>query len=207
MSTIRKQVTDNPLLDQIIYECQTMIYGGIVFKNEEEANKYETLHTIQLSDRYADVIEGKTTFEFFDYGMDLLNQIPYLTQREKLLMAKNNGLIPLAARDLLHNLAKEKFLANYEEPNNYYRKLNGLPNVETSGIKLSPELASMIHIDDFDFGKYVHKMSGEEINILKVFGVLDILKSQYPDQEYLNFLGDRKIDPYVARKLPNFSVL
>lgn len=207
MSTFRKQVTDNPLLDQIIYECQSMIYEGIVFKNEEEANKYETLSTIQLSDRYADVIEGKTTFEFFDYGLDLLNQIPYLTQREKLLMAKNNSLIPLAARDLLHQLAKEKFLANYEEPNNYYRKLNGLPNVETSGIKLSPALASMIHVDDFDFGKYVHKMSGEEINILKVFGVLDILKSQYPDQEYLNFLGDRKIDPYVARKLPNFSVL
>ena len=207
MSTFRKQVTDNPLLDQIIYECQSMIYEGIVFKNEEEANKYETLSTIQLSDRYADVIEGKTTFEFFDYGLDLLNQIPYLTQREKLLMAKNNSLIPLAARDLLHQLAKEKFLANYEEPNNYYRKLNGLPNVETSGIKLSPTLASMIHVDDFDFGKYVHKMSGEEINILKVFGVLDILKSQYPDQEYLNFLGDRKIDPYVARKLPNFSVL
>ena len=38
MSNIRKQVTDNPLLDQIIYECQSMIYEGIVFKNEAEAN-------------------------------------------------------------------------------------------------------------------------------------------------------------------------
>lgn len=207
MSNVIKQVTDNPLLDQIIYECQYMIYEGIVFKNEEEANKYETLSTIQLSDRYADIIEGKTTFEFFDYGLDLLNQIPYLSQKDKILMAKNNALIPLAARDLLHQLAKEKFLANYKEPNNYYRKLNGLPDVEDSGIILSTRLANMIHVDDFEFGKYIHEMTQEEINILKVFGVLDELKKLYPDKEYLNFLGDRKINPYIARKLPNFSVL
>ena len=208
MSTnIRKQVTDNPLLDQIIYECQSMIYEGIVFKNEEEANKYETLHTIQLSDRYADIIEGKSTFDFFDYGLDLLNQVPYLTQQEKILMARNNALIPNSAKELLHNLAKEKFLANYEEPNNYYRKLNGLPDINVQGIRLTSELANMVEVDDFDFGKYIHEMTGEEINILKVFGVLDILKERYPDQKYINFLGERKINPYIARKLPNFSVL
>ena len=207
MSTIRKQVTDNPLLDQIIYECQSMIYEGIVFKNEEEANQYETLSTIQISDRYADIIEGKSTFDFFDYGLDLLNQVPYLTQDQKRLMARNNALIPNSARELLHNLAKEKYLANYEEPNNYYRRLYGLPDVNTDGIRLTQDLYSMITVDDFDYGKYVHEMTGEEINILKVFGVLDILKERYPDQEYLNYLGERKINPYVARKLPNFSVL
>lgn len=215
-TNFRKQVTDNPLLDQIIYECQTMIYEGIVFKNEEEANKYETYDTIQLSDRYADIIEGKTSFKFFDYGLDLLNQVPYLTQRQKIQMARNNALIPDSAKELLHKLACEKFLAEYEEPNNYYRKLNGLPNMETAGIHLTPEQCAMIEVDDFDFGKYVHEMSGEEINILRIFGekignqfksVLDILKEEYPDQEYLNFLGERKIDPYVARRLPNFSVL
>lgn len=204
---IRKQVTDNPLLDQIIYECQTMIYEGIVFKNEEEANKYETLETIKLSDRYADIIEGKSTFEFFDYGLDLLNQVPYLTQKQKIQMARNNALIPDSAKPLLHNLAKEKFLSTYEEPNNYYRMLNGLPDVEIAGIHLTPEQCAMIEVHDFDYGKYVHEMSGEEINILKIFGVLDILKEEYPDQKYLNYLGDRKIDPYVARRLPNFSVL
>ena len=207
MSTIRKQVTDNPLLDQIIYECQSMIYGGIVFKNEEEANKCETASTIQLSDRYADIIEGKTKFEFFDYGLDLLNQIPYLTNEQKLVMARNNKLIPQSARELLHKLAIEKFLANYEEPNNYYRKLYGLPDMNTAGIKLSPDLVDMIAVGDFDYSKYVHEMTNEEINILKVFGVLDILKAQYPEYEYLNYLGERKINPYVARRLPNLSVL
>ena len=204
---IRKQVTDNPLLDQIIYECQSMIYQGIVFKNEEEANKYETLITIQQSDRYADIIEGKSTFEFFEYGFDLLNQVPYLTHTQKLQMARNNSLIPDSAKSLLHKLAVEKYLAEYEELNNYYRKLNGLPDVGVEGIKLTPDLISMITAHDFDYGKYVHEMSIEEINILNVFGVLDEIKALYPDQEYLNYLGERKIDPYVARRLPNFSVL
>ena len=207
MSNVRKQVTDNPLLDQIIYECQSMIYEGIVFKNEEEADKNETLTSIQLSDRYSDIIEGKTTFDSFDYGLDLLNQVPYLTKEQKIIMAKNNALIPDYSKELLHKLACEKFLDNYEEQNNYYRKLNGLPNNGVAGIKLSTELSQMINVDEFDYSKYVHEMNVEEINILKIFGVLDILKNQYPTQEYLNFLGDRKIDPYVARKLPNFSVL
>ena len=206
-ANFRKQVTDNPLLDQIIYECQCMIYEGIVFKNEEEANKYETLHTIQLSDRYADIIEGKSTFEFFDYGLDLLNQVPHLTHQQKIQMARNNALIPDSDKELLHNLAKEKFLANYEEPNNYYRRLNGLPDIGTEGIHLTPELFSKIEVDDFDHSKYVHEMNTEEINILNIFEVLDDLKEIYPDQKYLNFLGERKIDPYVARRLPNFSVL
>lgn len=204
---IRKQVTDNPLIDQIIYECQTMIYGGIVFKNEEEANQYETLQTIKISDRYADIVEGKSTFRHFEYSMDLLNQLPYYTYDQKLKMAKNNALIPEESRELLHKLAKEKFLANYEEPNNYYRKLNGLPNIGDPGIRLSYDLIQMMEVVDFPYGKYVHQMTNEEINILKVFGILDILKERYPNCEYLNFLGDRKINPYIARKLPNFSVL
>ena len=204
---IRKQVTDNPLLDQIIYECQTMIYEGIVFKNEEEANKYETLDTIKLSDRYADIIEGKSTFKFFDYDMELLNQVPYLTKKQKLQMARNNALIPDSAKELLHKLAAERFIANYEEPNNYYRMLNGLPNTDDAGIHLTPEQCYMIDVDDFDFGKYVHEMTPEEINILNVFSVLDLIKEEYPDKKYLNFLGDKKINPYIARRLPNFSVL
>lgn len=204
---IRKQVTDNPLLDQIIYECQCMIYEGIVFKNEEEANEYETLETIRLSDRYADIIEGKSTFNFFDYDLDLLNQVPYLTQKEKIQMARNNNLIPESAKPLLHQLAKEKFLANYEEPNNYYRRLNGLPDIGTSGIHLTQDQIFLIQADNFDYYKYVHEMTGEEINLLESYGILDELKETYPDQKYLWYLGDKKINPYVARKLPNFSVL
>lgn len=204
---IRKQATDNPLLDQIIYECQTMIYEGIVFKHEDEANKYETLETIKHSDRYADIIEGKTKFEFFDYDMDLLNQVPYLTYEQKIHMARNNSLIPQGIRPFLTQLATEKYLANYEELNNYYRKLSGLPDVGVEGIRLSNELASMITVEDFNTKKYVHDMTNEEINILNVFGVIDELKELYPDQEYLNYLGERRINPYTARKLPNFSVL
>lgn len=204
---IRKQVTDNPLLDQIIYELQCMIYEGIVFKNEEEANNYENIDTIKLSDRYSDIVEGKSRFDLFEYDMELLNQVPYLTQKQKLQMAKNNKLIPESAKELLHKLAKERFLNEYEETNNYYRRLNGLPDIGVEGIHLTKEQCYMIEVDNFDFGKYIHEMSSEEINILNIFGILDQIKEQYPDQIYLNFLGDKKINPYIARKLPNFSVL
>lgn len=207
MPNIRKQVTDNPLIDQVVYECQKMISEGIVLKNEEEANKYETLQTIKLSDRYADIIEGKSKFNWFDYGLDLLDKVPHLTIRQKISMAKNNALIPDSARDYLHELAKEKFLSTYEEPNNYYRMLYGLPDVGDDGIKLTREQYQMIEVNEFDGSKYIHEMDEEEINVLKVFGVLDIIKEENPKAKYLNFLGDKKINPYVARRMENFSVL
>ncbi len=207
MPDIRKQVTDNPLIDQVVYECQKMIAEGIILKNENEANKYETLQTIKLSDEYADIIEGKSRYEWFDYGLDLLDQVPYLTTRQKIQMAMNNALIPDSAKDLLHELAKQKFLDSYEEPNNYYRQLYGIPDVGEEGIRLTKAQYNMIEVNEFDGSKYIHEMDEEEINILKVFGVLDIIKEEHPDAKYLNFLGDKKINPYVARRMSNFSVL
>lgn len=204
---VRKQVTDNPLIDQVVYECQTMIKEGIILKMESEALKYETVETIKQADRYADIIEGKSKYEWYEYGLDLLNQVPYLTTRQKVQMAKNNKLIPESAHELLHNLVRNKFLHEYEELNNYYRMLNGMPDVGDEGIKLTDAQFNMIEVIDFDGGKYIHEMNVEEINLLKVFGVLDIIKEEHPNDRYLNFLGDKKIDPYVARRMNNFSVL
>ena len=147
---VRKQVTDNPLIDQVVYECQTMIKEGVILKMESEALKYETVETIKQADRYADIIEGKSKFEWYEYGLDLLNQVPYLTTRQKVQMAKNNKLIPESAHELLHDLVKKKFLHEYEELNNYYRMLNGMPNIGDEGIKLTDSQFNMIEAIDFD---------------------------------------------------------
>ena len=49
MSTLKRQITDSPLIDEIVYQCQEILQG-IVVKNEDEANKYETAYSIKQSD-------------------------------------------------------------------------------------------------------------------------------------------------------------
>ena len=76
---IRKQATDNPILDEIIYQCQNMLQH-IVLKDEERANKNETIESLKRSDQYKIIKEGKDRYELYDYTYDLLIQIPSLTK-------------------------------------------------------------------------------------------------------------------------------
>ncbi len=203
---IRKQATDVPIIDEIIYQCQKMI-KDLVLKNEEEANKNETLLSIRESDMYKIIIEGKSKFEFFDYTYDLLTQVPSITKLKAVEFSRDNKLIPNELKPTLLTLAKEKFLNNYQEKNNYYRTLYGLPKLNDAGIVLNSEDISIINNDKFDYAKYVHQMTNDEINLLEVKGIIDRLKERYPNEKYLYHLGEKRIDPYKARKAPNFSVL
>ena len=141
---IRKQATDVPIIDEIIYQCQKMI-KDLVLKNEEEANKNETLLSIRESDMYKIIIEGKSKFEFFDYTYDLLTQVPSITKLKAVEFSRDNKLIPNELKPTLLTLAKEKFLNNYQEKNNFInnitinhdiRNLEKLKNNSFNKIKL-----------------------------------------------------------------------
>lgn len=203
---IRKLATENPILDEIIYQCQKMIQG-IVIKDEERANNNETINSMKNSDMYKVIVEKKVKFEYFNYTYDLLSQIPSLTHEQMVRYSRQNQLIPESLKPTLLILAQEKFLNNYEEKNNYYRMLNGLPDTGEAGIHLNADEVNMINNDNFDYTKYVHEMTDDEINMLKSKGVLDSLIERYPKKEYLKHLGESRVDPYIAREAPNFSVL
>lgn len=204
---IRKVYTDNPIIDEIVYQCQIMI-KDIVLKDEQRANENETLESIKASDMYATVIEGKAKFNHFKYNMELLKKIPSLNYEDIIIYAQNNAIIPEAIRPQLLELAKEEFLNNYKEKNNYYRMLNGLPDLGDSGIKLNKsQIEILSSVTEFDTRQYIHDMDTNDINILEQFGILDDLINSNPDLLYLKHLGKRKIDPYIARKTPMFGLL
>ena len=203
---IRKQATDNPILDEIIYQCQKMIQH-IVLKDEDRANNNETILSIKESDMYKIIIEGKDKFQLHEYTYDLLIQIPSLTKLKAIEYAKDNKKIPDVYKPTLLKLAQEKFLKNYQERNNYYRMLNGLPNLNTAGIRLNRDEISKIGNDNFDYTKYIHEMTNDEINYLEYKGILNDVIERNPSAEYLKHVGERRIDPYFAREAPKFSVL
>ena len=95
---------------------------------------------------------------------------------------------------LMTELRKDRLLA-YVEGNKYYRMLMGVPPLGTGP-------------DDFVYykGVAVHTMSYGDILKLKRSGALDVLITENPDAEYLNYI-DKRINLIEARRARQFEVL
>ena len=206
MNSIENIKTNNiPLLDELIYNLKKLSTTSVV-KEEQKALENETIESQKLSDRYMVCIEGNARFEMFNYSRDLLERssIPdYLI--DECVRDKNN--IPKEKRKEVLSMAVVEFLQEYEELNNYYRMLNGLPNVGEKGIKVNPLYIPDQIYDLIDVRKYVHEMNSSDIDILYTFEVIDKLMEDYPEAKYLRYMGSRSIEIYKARKATNFSLL
>lgn len=207
MAKLERTYTDTPLIDEITYQVKGMIMDGIVLKDTDTALANETVYSIKASDRYADIIEGHAVYEMFNYEYRDLMKLPFMTKDMATMYANNNALIPDNLKDKLLKIASQRFLDSYEEQNNYYRMLYGLPDLGQKGIHLSSDQISMLTTKHFDAGKYVHEMTNNEIKVLETSGVIDILKEENPKKKYLWHLGEKRVDPYIARKAPKFAVL
>lgn len=203
---IEKVLTDASLIDEIVYECR-QILKGIVVKDEEKATKNETLKSLRESDLYHEIQCGTDMFSNYKYTYDIFMKIPSMTPDRAILYAKDQLPIPEGLKPELQRLAREKWLANYEETNEYYRELSGLPRYGDPGIRLTTEEYNMIPVESYDISKPVHEANVSEAALLYSAGVIDHIKERCPNERYLDHLGDRSIDPYIARRTPQFGLL
>lgn len=192
---ISKHQSNLPLLDNIVYYSKLLTFNSVL-KDENEAIKNETLESIRNSDLYIACKDDLVDFSTFQkFTIDQLIKVGLDDQK----YVDNKYLIPLDKRDSLVRIAKNDFINNYIETNNYYSMLNGKPNVGDPGIYVD-------YVDGIE-PNYIHEMSYDELQTLENSGQLDIIKSQNPDKKYLNFLGVKRIDPYFARKTDKFGLL
>ena len=203
---IKKVFTENSLIDEIIYECK-QILKGIIVKDDEEANYKETLQSLQDADLYHDIIMGTDQFKNFEYTYDIFMKIPSMTPDRAIRYAKEQLPIPDGLKPELQRIAREKWMANYDEKNEYYRKIWGKPPRGDEYIYLTEEEYLMIPVESYDISKPVHECTASEAELLYTSGVIDSLKSKYPNASYLDHLGDRAVHPYTARRAPKFSLL
>lgn len=208
MSDIQMIYSDNPYMDVLVYNTKVLAQG-VVIKNQTEADKYETLDTIKASDIYLACVEGRSYFDIFipypEWAIDMCTSIADEGLRERCKV--NNELVPEYARPELTRIMTNWTLNNYNETNEYYRKLTGLPPTnETHFLYITPEdLPEDVYISDLSIP--VHLMDEYSIDVLEEFGVLDKLRKEYPKYDYLNYLGYRKIPIYKARKATAFELL
>ena len=145
-----KLYTDNPLLDELVHNVKLML-NGIILKDQEEANDNETLESIEESDIFVAIKSDKASFYTLKYNREILKMLGIFTDEEIEEYAIDNSKIPNEYREALFELASEIFLNNYEEQNNYYRRLNGKPDYRTPGLYLTREMIPENYQDFFDF--------------------------------------------------------
>ena len=157
--SITKETDVNPL-SQLFDELKTML-SGIVIKYSCEADKYETFENRKYSDTYIAAVNKTDTMGYYDYSVKEYMDAG-ITDTE-LIEKFQNGDIERS------KLLNEKLLLNrrahvietYDEPNDYYRKLNGLPPKNTVGgtIVTSVMNKSLLVVTDDDAELKIDYMS------------------------------------------------
>lgn len=211
MSVDRKTLTENPIIDEIIYNGQ-LLMKGCILKDLDEANKYETMESIKRSDFYIACIEERISYGAFRYTKDLIKQVGNFTESELDVYQGNNSIIPDEYKPQLLNLRRLQYIEEYEELNDYYRMLNGLPNYNQGGIYITADDVGGKRSDTWKNVKKIaylpiHEWPIGSIDLLEIRGYLDKIKEDHPDDKYLNFIGNKSISIYTARKAERFECL
>lgn len=180
------------------------ISRDIVWKDQHQANKYETTDSIRDAAIYMSAKSGDINFTTIpSFSMATLEKAG-VPEDIRLECEYDKWKIPKQYQDLCVNYEAQFILASYEEQNEYYRMLYGLPPIEDE------RNGEWIYITDkvgIDPNVPIHKLPLTDIYNLDNNGYIDELVKKYPKKKYLKFLSRRKIDPYVARSADIFSLL
>jgi hypothetical protein len=200
---IKKIYTENPFVDSLLYCVKILAFGSIV-KLSDLADNAETENSVKQSDLYIASIENRGVFDLFSYSEKILN----LSSLPKANMAdylKNKYLIPEAYRDEVTKLAMEDCIESYNEENDYYRMICGLPPSGVYGIPIKNYEYLIPEGNEVNY-TYVHELGADGARMLELYGILDMIKADYPDAKYLNYITSG-ISVYKARKAMNFQIL
>lgn len=205
MSNIIK--TDNiPLLDNVIHYLK-ILATQCVIKNQVLADSFESVESRKNFDIYKMCKLNTARFEFFDYTLEDISKTSVSKQEIYNILVDKFNATDNIRKELLE-VKKKSIIDNYIELNDYYRMLNGMPNLDdTDELFIDP-----IYLTDDDFIIIdteipIHFMTETQQDFLYSIGVLDEYINKYPDKKYLNFLGSRKIDTLTARMTLPFGLL
>lgn len=195
-----------PLLDNVIHYLKKLALETVV-KDQVLADSYETTESRKNFDVYKMCKLNTVRYEYFDYEYeDLLETSVHPREIYDILVDKFNA--PDNIRKELLEVKKKQVIEDYEELNNYYRMLCGLPDIgDDYNIYVSEDYLTEDDYVFVDTSVPIQYMSENEQDFLYSIGVIDEYIKTYPNKKYLNFLGSRKIEPLTARMTKPFGML
>lgn len=236
-----KIYTDHPLMDEIVHCCKT-IFNGIVVKNDALAISYETENSITKSTEFINIVENRIKFNTFPFTEDMLkaytkNGERVFTDEEVASILEDRYVIPAALRSDTFDFCKKYYISNYkyDEENNYYRSLAGLPPYPGTVYNINRDRSDQfynIYVYPSDFPSdyntdhipfhapkddplseikeiEIYLLSNDDISVLEQSGFIDTLISEYKgfNYSYLKYLGYKSIDIYKSRKAVKWEIL
>ena len=170
-------------------------FSKLVIKNTSMAEQYETTKSKEKARYYMAAFERSdsfTTYEALYTKDDLLTIGVPVKEVDHYFL--NLHLLSDVNKEKLLNLKRNQVISRYEEENQYYRMISGLPPI----------------------GREAHKVKGRDVTTLTVEEVaytykneINALKNIYTDlsDRYLHYLGENKVNIYQARKAKNLEIL
>lgn len=193
-----------------LYDDLLRLIKGLCVKREDLASEAETLETARAFDIYLSCINGTSyfyTFPQYDYEAMLAAGFTPAKAEE---YAANPANIPAEDQERAAKYETAYFIEHYEEENAYYRMLMGQPPLNTPSSRfIYPTKEDGSYYYTYPDGSPIpiHLLTPDQIGWLDTFGVLDQIKADHPDTEYLNYLGSNAIDMLKARLARPFDLL
>ena len=210
---IKKILTEQPMMDELIYQLK-IITSGTILKDEEEADNAETSQSMFNGDLYVSCIEGRANLSMFEkIPIDVLKRFNFSDSSLELLSNDYTIIENMYSdyADAILEATQKYFIENYVELNPYYRRLNGLPDGVNDTDYIDSDLISSStfnSVRDICLTTPIHKLDENIINLLISYDVISDMISRYPEKKYLNFLSaNKKIDIYTARSALKFEAL
>ena len=210
--TDQKTFTENPFIDLILYNAKILAYNCVV-KDENEANLNETEDSFKRADLYISCLENHVALGLFpNIPVEFLRAVGLPEKQIKLYKAFGNEQLYIPRDTPKHSYRKQLvqilrrwYLSIYDEQNEYYRLITGKPPLKDWGIPVRDYEDILPYGFTYDC-TFIHELSTEQCKELDMYGVLDVVKREYPDAKYLDYLVCG-IDSYTARKKMDLQLL
>lgn len=201
-----KFMTSNPFIDIVIYNAKILGFNCVI-KDQYKADNNETVDSLKSFGIYSACIENHASIGLFPkIPTDFMKQVGMDDgQIEIYNQFKDVYYIPKKYHDPLVKLLQPWYIENYEELNPYYRTLIGLPPIGDPGIPIRDY--EYLLPDDFEYDAvFVHELGPGLCKTLQTIGVLDVIRADYPNLDYLNYIT-MGLDIYEIRNKLDFQIL
>ena len=204
---IEQVYSENPYADIVVYYAKVLGLDTIL-KMKDVADQNETEESLKNADLYIACMEDTAIWALFDRFPEEVLRASGLTGQPLLNALMDKETIPQSMRDAVLENEKIYFIEHYEEKNNYYRMLQGLPPVGYKDVYATDnDISTVPSTIEIDITVPVHEMTTAAIEILDTYDVLETMYQNDPENRgYLRYI-DKKISPYAARKASAFAPL
>lgn len=184
------------------------ILDKIVVKYGYTAKSLDTLEIVQDFQRYEVCLNEKDNFYTHEnYPEEVLISAGITDEKFLTAYSLDKYLIPESYHEEVLKAYRKYIISNYEEQNEYYRELIGLPplsHTEDDFFYAPSDIAEEYGIDDTI---PIHELDTASVMVLHDLGFIKELISANPKVGYLNYLGTNAMNLVEIRNARNYELL